>query len=625
MAELTRSLGFTNSIQRLVWPRGNNIPVTAYLWGGGGGGGGNDSGIGGAGSGGGFSKVSFFVNEGDVIDVAVGGAGGGGASRQSSAPGGSAGASIVSQQIFDTRSAVTSPPVIASTNTAYVSFLNTYGVWVNPTSARNFDRSYVVNFPFTGVYTLTTSCDNFAEIYIDDAFIGTAPGFKDTYALTATVDAGNRILRIIAVNTGGPGSVAVTINGGTSYSGGRGGRAGPSGSSGGGGGGGGATVLLRNGVPVAIAGGGGGGGGAGNRGTRNGDSAPGTAGHSGTGINAGQNGQQKSTDGGGGGGGGGGDRGGNGGFVRDGDQGAFAGAFGISLGENTDNPANQNAANRNNEFYVGSVGSGGSTASNGTSGYAVLTFDVPGIYVHGGTSFQPVQQAWIKNNDVWQEIRGTYIKINDIWVPVQGSQAPDFVRISGNFGISSRSIDPEFIPAPPDSGGDGWVIGDFGDGGSGGSKIICAKLHELGLMDEAVYRADQAYGALVAAKDPVLLDGYHYWANIVVDWMSGSGIRVIPFISKAKNNAIMSTWSILWAKEIATPWAKHMHHLMGGCKEDSRIGRALMAIGTPLSRLFANKKKQPTALTAAGCIATFGILYVFVNVAKLFTKSKGVK
>jgi len=169
-------------------------------------------------------------------------------------------------------------------------------------------------------------------------------------------------------------------------------------------------------------------------------------------------------------------------------------------------------------------------------------------------------------------------------------------------------------------GFDGSPADGGGGGGGGGGKIICTKLYELGLMDKDVYEADQAYGALVAANDPALMDGYHYWANIVVDWMSGSGVRVIPFVSDAKNGAIMSAWATSWAQEIAMPWAQHMQYEMGQRKDDSKIGKALMTVGGPISRLFANRKERPSTLTAIGCIATFGVLYAFVKVAKLFTK-----
>jgi hypothetical protein len=97
MANTSRSLGFTNSLQRLVWQSqsGPNIPIIIRLYGGGGGGGGSDSGIGGSGGGGGYTQVGFDINNGDVIDIAVGGGGGGGGSGKA-AGGGGAGASYVS-------------------------------------------------------------------------------------------------------------------------------------------------------------------------------------------------------------------------------------------------------------------------------------------------------------------------------------------------------------------------------------------------------------------------------------------------------------------------------------------------------------------------------------------------
>ena len=73
---VVRELGYSGTTQSLIWDKGNNIPVRAYLWGGGGGGGGNDSAAGGTGGGGGFSEVNFTINAGDVLSVAVGGSGG---------------------------------------------------------------------------------------------------------------------------------------------------------------------------------------------------------------------------------------------------------------------------------------------------------------------------------------------------------------------------------------------------------------------------------------------------------------------------------------------------------------------------------------------------------------------
>jgi len=478
-----RTLGYTPGVQRLVWPRGTDVPVTAYLWGGGGGGGGNDSNPGGNGQGGGATEVNFLVSAGDIIEVAVGGPGGAGQSGRSQAGGGSAGSSSVSSIIFDTRSAVASPPVIASTNSAYVGFLNTYGVWVNPVTARNFDRSYVVNFPTTGLYTFTGSADNSAEIYVNDVFVGAIPGFQGTWSYTFNVTAGTATVRIVGVNTGGPGSVALTIDGGTSYSGGAGGQAGPSGSSGGGGGGGGATVIFKNGVPLAVAAGGGGGGGGGNQGTARGDNAPGDVGQAAVGISAGQNGQNHPSDGGGAGGGGGGLGGGNGGAVRDGDQGGRAGAGGLSSAP-ASNPSGRQPGGRGSAFYPGTAGLGGTATSSGNPGAAVLLFDVPGLFVHTDISFTPVKDVWIKRNNAWVLAQSTYVKDNGTWQPLLGSFAPIFDIIDNNFGQAPRpAAIPDYDPPTFDSGG-GWEGGAAGisadacGGGSGGCKIICTAMNQ---------------------------------------------------------------------------------------------------------------------------------------------------
>ena len=84
---VVRPAGYTGFLQQLTWIQGNNIPVTAHLWGGGGGGGGNDSNPGGNGSGAGYTQTQFTINEGDVLEVAVGGPGTGGAGGQSAAGG----------------------------------------------------------------------------------------------------------------------------------------------------------------------------------------------------------------------------------------------------------------------------------------------------------------------------------------------------------------------------------------------------------------------------------------------------------------------------------------------------------------------------------------------------------
>ena len=564
---VVRPAGYTGSLQRLVWTQGNNVPVTAYLWGGGGGGGGNDSGIGGNGGGGSFTQMQFTINEGDILEVAVGGAGGPGVSGQGNAAGGNAGASLVLAQDFNTIDNIASPPVFKQFNSAYCTFLNTYGVWVNPTSAAVFDRTYTVNFTTTANYQFTASVDNYATFFIDGTEAFYANNFRNEYTVNIPISAGNHTIRILGTNTGGPGAVALTINQGTSYSGGRGGNSGGAGSSGAGGGGGGATVAILNGVPLGAAAGGGGGGGGGNSGARNGQSAPGDRGQAAVGDNAGQNGENKFGDGGGGGGGGGGWGGGNGGVVPGGDQGAYAGVYGLSSGF-FENPSARNPGGTSNPYYRGSVALGGAFGGGaGGPGYAVFEFQVPGTFIHTNGSFQPVIQTYVKLSNEWNPVRGTYIKENGVWATVNGSEAPVFGTVSGKFGINPRDGE----------GGAG--------GGGGGGKIICTKLYELGLMDKEIYEADQVFGAELVAARPDIYNGYRAWAEIVVNWMEGNGPNMMPWLSEQRRKQITQQWSTSWAKEIATPWAEEMAYQMGRRPFGNSTGKAIMAVGTPICKV----------------------------------------
>ena len=428
MALVVRPAGYTGFLQRLVWAQGNAVPVTAYLWGGGGGGGGNDAATnGGVGGGAGYTQINFVVNEGDIIEVAVGGKGTGGQNSASNGAGGEAGASYISDFDFNLKDAVSSPPVYAQFNSAYCTFLNNNGVWENPTSAAVFDRTYSVNFPVTGNYQFTMAADNSARCFIDDVEVFYADNFQTPWTVGYPVTAGTRNIRVLGTNTGGPGAVALTIANsidGESYSGGRGGNSGPSGSSGAGAGGGGATVIILNNVPIAAASGGGGGGGAGNSGASTGGSAPGPNGQAAPGDNAGQNGTNKPGDGGGGGGGGGGWGGGQGGTTPGGDQGGYAGSYGLSSGTITADPVGRTPGGTTNQYWRNAGQGGNLNGGSGTTGYAVFEFDVSGIFVHVNGQFNPVNETYVKANGVWNQVRSAYIKQGGAWIPVNGSTTP---------------------------------------------------------------------------------------------------------------------------------------------------------------------------------------------------------
>lgn len=437
MTTVTRYLGFTNGVQRLVWS-GPGGTITAHLWGGGGGKGGNDRLTGGNGGGGGYASHVFNVIDGDIIDVAVGGQGENGIGG-SGVLGGAAGASW-GGVIFNTRTTPASPEVTPQTNSGWCSFLNTYGVWESYPGASRFQRTYSVEFDSTADYSFILSVDNNATISLDGVPVLSVGGsssanYQRTFQATVNVTAGTHTLTIDANNTGGPGGVALTIGANYGYSGGAGGRSGYSGTSGSGGGGGGATVLLKNSVVLAIAAGGGGGGGGGDRGQ--GDSAPGPGGQALPGNYAGQNGQDKGGDGGGGGGGGGGLQGGNGGSTPGGDVGGYAGAFGLSTAPG-ENPSGTLPGGRGSQYYKNGVALGGTDTQPSTAGYAAIVIETFGTNIHDGNEFVAVRNTYIKQVNSWKEIKGVWIKEADGWKNVLGTTAPPFSLLPNSLGVNSR-------------------------------------------------------------------------------------------------------------------------------------------------------------------------------------------
>jgi hypothetical protein len=299
-----------------------NIIVSNMVGGGGGGGGGPDR------FGSGYPGSPGRVVAGNVTGVAAGstmiisiGGGGGGGYNAGGAGGGAGGESYpLSGSTLDLLS---TPGDYRATNPNYCAFLNQFGVW-NTASGSIFDQTISINFPYSGYYSITGSCDNYGAVYIDGALALSISGFGGADINSVYVTGGNHSVRLYGVNTGGPASIGVFISG--SFSGGQGGNSGPAGSSGSGGGGGGATVLLAAGEIKAVAGGGGGGGGAGQY-----SSGIANNGVGGAGTTYGNNGQGNPGDGGGGGAGGGGYNGGAGGGLTGGDNGAYSGELGNSL------------------------------------------------------------------------------------------------------------------------------------------------------------------------------------------------------------------------------------------------------------------------------------------------------
>lgn len=459
MSLAIRPIGYSNSYQQLTVPSSIAGPVTAYLWGGGGGGGGGPDAYGpsGAGGGSGYAKVIFNVAEGDVIGIGVGGGGAVGATAAAGYGGGRGGNGYTTSLSWSSLSLLTQPGVVRNTNGAYVSFLNTYGVWNTNIYSGYFNRSTVVNFPQTALYTIVGSCDNYGYVYIDDYLVLNIGDFHNTYSTSLIVSAGNHTIRVEGINTGGPAAIGVTINGVSEcYSGATGGNPGSSGSSGAGGGSGAATVLLLNGNIIGVAGGGGGGGGAARFSTIPECSAPGQISFA-DGEHAGQNGQSLDGDGGGAGAGGGGYRAGQGGLVRGYEQTGYGGTYGTSYSVNGEalDPSGTTPAGTSSPYWLPTVGFGGrlgsttQTPTSGGNGYAVFEFTQRNASIKNAGSWSSINSVYIKQSGAWKQIKGAWTKQNGTWVSLFGgnNNVPSFITVPGRFGYEPRS---EYIPpAPP--------------------------------------------------------------------------------------------------------------------------------------------------------------------------------
>lgn len=127
---------------------------------------------------------------------------------------------------------------------------------------------------------------------------------------------------------------------------------------------------------------------------------------------------------------------------------------------------------------------------------------------------------------------------------------------------------------------DSGQIGGTADSGAGGAsaKIICTKLHELGKMPTEIYKADQAFGALLVLDDPNAYYGYACWAQHVVRWMS--------------RDDLFGRFVVFAAYHIATPWSKAMAQEMGVDVKSGWFGRFLMKHGLKVCRAIGEMKQD---------------------------------
>lgn len=152
-----------------------------------------------------------------------------------------------------------------------------------------------------------------------------------------------------------------------------------------------------------------------------------------------------------------------------------------------------------------------------------------------------------------------------------------------------------------------------GGGDSCGSCIICTKLHQLGLLDDATYLADERFGKQLRATDPNIYYGYVNWAKHVVGWMSGDNPNVMFWIRDPEvRRQVETELAIKIAEGVARPWAEHMTYLMGMRESDNKYGKFIMKYGTKVSKLFAGTNfgsKKPNVFVRYMMIAALVMLF----------------
>ena len=206
------------------------------------------------------------------------------------------------------------------------------------------------------------------------------------------------------------------------------------------------------------------------------------------------------------------------------------------------------------------------------------------------------------------------------------SGAPGYggVTISGgSVPVSAGDIVNAYI------GGGGGPGGSGGGGGGGGGKIICTKLYELGLLSRDIYLADQAFGAELLSTRPDIYNGYRAWAEIVVDWMSGQGPKMMPWMTDEQFAKSAQRWSTSWAQSIATPWAEHMAYKMGIVEKDNVTGRMISLLGIPVckavgvwQKLFGPSNKPAGFVKGAMLIPLFTAFKIVSEIGRLLENKK---
>jgi hypothetical protein len=388
---------------------------------------------------------------------------------------GSGGLGLV-RNVFDTRSAVASPPLTIPDPAAqpaglgtYSNLMQDYSMWESDARAVGCSRTYAnIYFPYTGTYQIQMSAANTATLSIDGVAVYTTPtstSYTTAYTIDYVVSQGYHTVSFNATlsDLSIIGGVAIVIS--KTWSGATGGQAGPEGSSGGGGGSGGATTLVlnpktANETLLAVAVGGSGGGGAGATATGQSDAtAPGPRGQTAAGISSPQTGQNQGDlykDGGGGGAGGpGGTVAGKNGYSSVNDSYGQAGSVGLGYLNPVASGVVVNPTNVNVAFtgpyhnLLPNVGQGAPAGElQAKHGGAVFIFNSFGPRVKTNSGWQEVKTIFLNIDGVWKQIDGMYVNENGTWEAVVGTFVPTFESQSDDYGILARPADHRPIPIP---------------------------------------------------------------------------------------------------------------------------------------------------------------------------------
>jgi len=138
------------------------------------------------------------------------------------------------------------------------------------------------------------------------------------------------------------------------------------------------------------------------------------------------------------------------------------------------------------------------------------------------------------------------------------------IRAWGIHGKGTKFGQFVFAPPPPPVGTGGFSGGGGGCGGGGGGSVICTEMHRQGLISDAWYAADSAFG-LQQERSTMLL--YQRWANHVVAAMQRS--RLVTSL----------------VAPLARAWAHHMAYEMGMSQTDDPLGWLLNAVGLPIHQM----------------------------------------